>query len=82
MVSAVVLGMQALAITDRNSLAGIVRAHERARKVGIRLIVGCRLDLADGPSVLVYPIDRAGYARLTRLLTVGKGRAEDRKSVV
>ncbi|HEY4174828.1 MAG TPA: PHP domain-containing protein, partial [Rhodopila sp.] len=72
---AAVLGMKALAVTDRNTLAGIARAHHRARETGIRLIVGCRLDLADGPSVLVYPMDRAGYSRLTRLLTVGKGRA-------
>ena len=72
---AAVLRMQALGITDRNSLAGIVRAHQRAREAGIRLIVGCRLDLADGPSVLVYPTDRAAYSSLTRLLTVGKARA-------
>jgi error-prone DNA polymerase len=72
---AAVLRMKALAITDRNSLAGIVRAHQRAKEAGIRLIAGCRLDLADGPSVLVYPTSRTGYSRLTRLLTVGKGRA-------
>ena len=72
---AALLGMKALAITDRNSLAGIVRAHQRAKEAGIHLIVGCRLDLADGPSVLVYPTSRSGYARLTRLLTLGKGRA-------
>ena len=75
MARAAVLGMRALAVTDRNSLAGIVRAHQRARDVGIRLIVGCRLDLTNGPSVLVYPTSRTGYARLTRLLSVGKGRA-------
>ena len=72
---AAVLRMTALAVTDRNSLAGIVRAHQRAKEAGIRLIVGCRLDLANGPSVLVYPTDRPAYSRLTRLLTVGKGRA-------
>jgi error-prone DNA polymerase len=72
---AAVLRMQALGITDRNSLAGIVRAHQRAKEAGIRMIIGCRLDLTDGPSVLVYPTDRAAYSRLTRLLTVGKGRA-------
>ncbi|HEY0422710.1 MAG TPA: error-prone DNA polymerase, partial [Rhodopila sp.] len=75
MTRAAVLRMDALAITDRNSLAGIVRAHQRAREAGIRLIVGCRLDLKDGPSVLVYPTSRDGYSRLTRLLTLGKGRA-------
>jgi error-prone DNA polymerase len=72
---AVLLRMTALGITDRNSLAGIVRAHQRAKEAGIRLIVGCRLDLTDGPSVLVYPTDRPAYSRLTRLLTVGKQRA-------
>ena len=45
---AAVLGIEALAIVDRNSLAGIVRAHEAAQATGVRLIVGCRLDLADG----------------------------------
>ena len=62
---AAVLRLPALGITDRNSLAGIVRAHQRAQEAGMRLIVGCRLDLTDGPSVLVYPTDRAAYARLT-----------------
>jgi error-prone DNA polymerase len=68
------LGIEALAITDRNSLAGIVRAHEAAKATGVRLIVGCRLDLTDGMSVLVYPIDRPAYARLSRLLSLGKKR--------
>ncbi|TCU20559.1 error-prone DNA polymerase [Rhizobium sullae] len=69
------LGIEALAIVDRNSLAGIVRAHQAARDTGIRLIVGCRLDLTDGLSVLVYPTDRPAYARLCRLLSLGKKRA-------
>ena len=68
------LGIEALAIVDRNSLAGIVRAHEAAKATGVRLIVGCRLDLADGMSVLVYPTDRPAYARLCRLLSLGKKR--------
>jgi len=68
------LGIEALAIVDRNSLAGIVRAHQAARTTVVRLIVGCRLDLADGPPVLVYPTDRASYARLCRLLSLGKKR--------
>jgi error-prone DNA polymerase len=69
------LGLAALGITDRNSLAGIVRAHQRAADTGVRLVVGCRLDLTDAPPVLVYPTDRAAYARLCRLLTTGKRRA-------
>jgi error-prone DNA polymerase len=68
------LGIEALAITDRNSLAGIIRSYEAAKTSGIRLIVGCRLDLAEGVSFLVYPTDRPAYARLCRLLSLGKKR--------
>ncbi len=73
--TAAALGHQAIAITDRNSLAGIVRAHHAAKEVGVRLVIGCRLDLRDGTSLLAYPTDRAAYGRLTRLLTLGKRRA-------
>jgi error-prone DNA polymerase len=76
------LGIEALAIVDRNSLAGIVRAHEAAQTTGLRLIVGCRLDLADGPSVLVYPTDRPAYARLCRLLSLGKKRGGKAKCLL
>ena len=71
---AAMLSIEALAIVDRNSLAGIVRAHEAAKVTGVRLIVGCRLDLTDGMSLLVYPTDRPAYARLCRLLSLGKKR--------
>jgi len=69
------LGLAALAITDRNSLAGVVRAHLAAKACGLPLVIGCRLDVADGPALLVYPTDRAAYGRLSRLLTLGKRRA-------
>ncbi|MEO3434470.1 error-prone DNA polymerase [Inquilinus sp. CAU 1745] len=72
---AALLGVEALAVVDRNSLAGIVRAHEAAKTTGVRLVVGCRLDLRDRMSVLVYPTDRPAYARLCRLLSLGKKRA-------
>ena len=68
------LGITALGIVDRNSLAGIVRAHIAAKECGIRLVVGCRLDLTDGTALLVYPTDRPAYARLCRLLSLGKKR--------
>ena len=73
---AVTLGHRAVAVTDRNTLAGVVRAHKAAEEAGCRLILGCRLDLQDRPSLLCYPMDRAGYARLCRLLTFGKRRAK------
>ncbi len=72
--TAAVMGVEALAIVDRNSLAGIVRAREAAKTTGVRLVVGCRLDLSDGLSVLVYPSDRPAYSRLCRLLSLGKKR--------
>ena len=73
---AVALGHRAVAITDRNTLAGVVRAHKAAQEAGCRLVLGCRLDLEDRPSLLCYPMDRAAYARLCRLLTFGKRRAK------
>ena len=74
-VRAAELGLAALAITDRNSLAGVVRAHLAARDAGIRLVVGARLDFADAPGVLCLPTDRAAYGRLSRLITLGRRRA-------
>jgi len=73
--TAAAFGMEALAITDWNSLAGIVRAHEAAKTTGVRMIVGCRLQLTDSSEILLYPTDRAAYSRLCRLLSVGKSRA-------
>ena len=73
--TAALMGIEAIGIVDRNSLAGIVRAHDAAKTTGVRLVVGCRLDLACGMSILVYPTDRPAYSRLCRLLTLGKGRA-------
>jgi error-prone DNA polymerase len=70
------LGYAAIAITDVNSIAGVVRAHAAAKEVGIKLCVGTRLVFTDGPEVLVWAENRAGYAHLCRLLTVGKRRAE------
>ena len=68
-------GVTALGITDWNSVAGIVRAWQAARTTGVRLVAGARLDLTSGAAVLAYPMERAGWSQLCRLLTVGKGRA-------
>ncbi|MDB5698372.1 MAG: error-prone polymerase, partial [Alphaproteobacteria bacterium] len=66
------LGIGALGIADRNSVAGMVRAWEAAKVTGVRLLPGCRLDLVTGESLLVYPQDRAAWSRLTRMLTAGR----------
>ena len=74
---AAALGHKAIAITDHNSVAGIVRGHAAAKKTGIQFVVGARLDFSDGgPSALCFPADRAAYARMTQLLTRGKRRAD------
>jgi error-prone DNA polymerase len=69
-------GYKEIAITDRNTFAGIVRAHVAAKAKGIRIIPGCRLDVLDGPSLLVYPINVKAYSQLCTLLTIGNRRAE------
>ena len=74
--AAAALGLPGLAITDRNSLAGVVRAHVAAKEVGLPLLVGARLIPEDGPELLCFPRNRAAYGRLCRLLTLGKRRAE------
>ncbi|QPH38638.1 error-prone DNA polymerase [Pedobacter endophyticus] len=71
-----IFGYKKIAITDRNTLAGIVRAHAACREKQVKLIPACRLDLLDGPSLLAYPTDKEAYGRLSALLTLGNMRAE------
>ena len=75
------LGMTGIGIADRNTVAGVVRAHMAWREIGgpggpFRLVVGARLVFADGtPDIVAYPATRTGWGRLTRLLTLGNRRA-------
>ncbi len=70
------LGLDALAVTDVNTLAGVVRAHTAAKEIGSRFVVGARLKFSDEtPDMLCWPSDRAAYGRLCKLLTRGKMRA-------
>jgi error-prone DNA polymerase len=76
MAAAEALGLDAIAITDRNSFAGVVRAFSEWKKQkALKLIVGVRLVTVDGLEILTYPTDREAYARLCRLLTKGKLKA-------
>ncbi|MEN3747317.1 error-prone DNA polymerase [Sphingomonas sp. HF-S3] len=74
--TAALMGMEALGVTDRNSVGGLVRALVASEATGTRLVAGCRLDLVDGTGILVWPEDLAAWSRLTRLLTLGKSRAD------
>ncbi|QDW27227.1 DNA polymerase III subunit alpha [Pedobacter sp. KBS0701] len=71
-----IFGYKKIAVTDRNTLAGIVRAYAACREKNVKLIPACRLDLLDGPSLLAYPTDKEAYGRLSALLTLGNMRAE------
>ncbi|MGV1684473.1 error-prone DNA polymerase [Sphingopyxis sp. NJF-3] len=72
--AAAALGHSALGLCDRGSVAGMVRGLSGQEATGVRLIAGTRVDLRDGRSILLYPTDRAAWSRLTRLLSLGKGR--------
>jgi len=76
---AIRLGYKDIAITDRNSFAGIVRAHGAAKENNIKLIVGTRLELMDGPGLLAYPTNKSAYSKLSSLLTTGNFRTEKGK---
>lgn len=72
---AVELGYTALAITDENTLAGVVRAYAAARETNLKLIIGAELTPHDAPPVVVWAMNRCGYANLSKLLTLGRRRA-------
>jgi error-prone DNA polymerase len=73
---AAALGYHALAITDRNSLAGIVRAHQAAKTAGLNLLIGAEITPVDGSPVLLIAMNLAGYRNLSRLITRGRRCAE------
>ena len=69
------LGYEALAITDRNSLAGVVRAHLAAKEHDLRLIIGAEITPCDAPPIVLLATTRAAYGRLARLITRGRLRS-------
>ncbi|MFH1018903.1 MAG: DNA polymerase III subunit alpha [Pseudomonadota bacterium] len=70
------LGLSALAITDRNGLYGVVRAHVAAKKSGLPFIVGSELALPAGETVVLLAASRRGYGHLCRLISLGLQRHE------
>ena len=76
------LGLRALALTDRDGVYGIVRAHVKARELGLKLIVGAQVTCDDGSVILLLAQDRDGYGNLCRLLTAGRLRSEKGESAV
>ena len=66
------LGLRALALTDRDGVYGVVRAHVRARELGVHLMLGAQMTLTGGAHVILLAMDRGGYANLCRLITRGR----------
>ncbi len=69
------LGYSAIAITDRNSLAGVVRAHTAAIDNPIKLIIGAEIQPIDAPPIVLWAKNRKGYGNLCSLITTGRMRA-------
>ncbi len=78
-VQAAAYGLAAIGIADRNTVAGVVRAHAAARALEadgttIRILPGVRLVTEEGFEAVTYPMNRAAWGRLCRLLTLGNRR--------
>jgi error-prone DNA polymerase len=65
-------GYDAIGIADANSMAGVVRIHTEAAALRLKPLIGCRIETVEGLSFLAYPVDRAGYGRLCRLISSGR----------
>ena len=76
------MGLPAIALTDRDGVYGVVRAHVKARELGMKLIIGAQMTVDDGSTIVLLAQDRAGYANLCRLITKGRLRSEKGESVV
>jgi len=76
------LGLPAIALTDRDGVYGVVRAHVKAREVGIKLIIGAEITVSGGTTIVLLAQNRAGYANLCRLITKGRLRSEKGESTV
>ena len=69
------LGLQTLALTDREGVYGIVRAHVRAKELGVRMVIGSEVRVDHGARVVLLAKDHCGYRNLCQLITAGRLRA-------
>ncbi|HUH03319.1 MAG TPA: PHP domain-containing protein, partial [Kofleriaceae bacterium] len=76
------LGLRSIALVDRDGVYGVVRAHTKARELGVHLIIGATMTVDDGTTIVLLVQDRAGYASLCRLITVGRRRCVKGESLV
>ncbi len=76
------LGLEAIGLTDRDGLYGVVRAHKEARHRNIRLLVGSQITVDDDSTIYLLAQNRDGYARLSSLITTGRRRCQKGESRV
>ena len=69
------LGLAALALCDRDGVYGIVRAHKRAKELGLQLVTGTEITLQDRSTLVLLAATREGYANLCQLVTIGRLRS-------
>jgi error-prone DNA polymerase len=69
------MGIRSIAITDRDGVYGLVRAHKKAAELGVHLIAGSDVTIDDDSNIILLAQDRAGYANLCRLITKGRLRS-------
>jgi error-prone DNA polymerase len=66
------LGLSTIAVTDRDGVYGIVRAHLKARELGIQLIIGSEITVDDGSTIVLLAANHEGYKNLCRLISTGR----------
>jgi error-prone DNA polymerase len=75
-------GLTHLALTDRDGVYGVVQAHQEARRLGLPLLCGATVSIADRPPVVLIAEDHAGWSSLCRLLTAGRHAVEKGRALV
>ncbi len=70
------LGLRSIALTDREGVYGVVRAHQKAKELGVRLLLGAEITIEDEQRMVLLVEDRTGWATLCELLSVGRRRAD------
>ncbi len=81
------LGLRSLVLTDRDGVYGIVRAHEKARELGIHFIIGAQITVREAAdaresTLVLLAQNRLGYTHLCRLISLGRRRAPKGQSWV
>ena len=74
--TAISLGYQTISLADKHTLSGVVRFHIAAKNLGIKGIIGSRIETEDGVDLICFPTNTSAYSRLTRLLSIGKRRTK------